>query len=552
MLKNSIVKICIIALLLVIGNWVFSSLYFRWDITSDKRYTLSETTNNALAEVAAPLYIDVLLKGDFPSEFKKLQFEVKQLLEQYETENSLIIFNFVNPLEGEENPDQVIQSLNNMGLPPTNIPITENGRKSITQIFPWAVANYGKKSVRIPLLINNFGNDAEENIAKSVQQLEYNFTDAIVKLSAIKDKKVAILKGNNELGDKYMSDFLVNLKEYYRLGKFNLDSLKDDPEKTLKNLSRFDAAIIAKPTEAFTDTEKLILDQYIMQGGKVLWALDQVSMDLDSLQNEAQRTVSFPRKLNLEDMLFKYGVRVNYNLVEDLTSTPITVQGSNGPMPIDWLYSPIAISPENHSINKNVNVVKLEFANQIDTLENGIKKTVLLESSKTSRAIGVPKEIFLEQFMNNLNPELYNKGPLTLGVLLEGQFTSGFKNRVKPVKLSKTLDQSTTDGKMIVIGDGDIFNYTYANKKPLTNGLDPWTQQIYGNKDFLVNCMNYLLNDTGLINIRGKEIKLAFLDHEKVTAEQSKWKLINIGVPAILLTIFGFVFFMVRRKKYTK
>ncbi|SFU46029.1 gliding-associated putative ABC transporter substrate-binding component GldG [Pustulibacterium marinum] len=551
MLKKTIVQILLVAVVLVVINWVFSGLYLRFDVTKDKRYTLSETTLQTLENIEKPLVVDVLLQGDFPAQFKKLQFETKQLLEQYEAENNNIVFNFINPLEGEENPEQLINNMMNMGMPPTNIPVTENGRKTVTQIFPWAIANYGQKTVLVPLLINNFGNDGQENITKSVQQLEYNFTDAITKLTIQQKKRVAILKGNGELDEKYMGDFLVHLKQYYALGKFDFDSLQNDPQKTLENLNYFDAAIVAKPTKAFSDNERYILDQYIMNGGKVLWALDKVAVDLDSLQNQTQSTVALPRKLNLDDMLFKYGVRINYNLVEDFISTPITVQGQQGKnIPIDWPLSPIVLSPENHPINKNINVVKLEFANQIDLLDNGIKETVLLQSSPQSAVEGTPAEISLNQFAN-LQPQYFTKGPQNLAVLLEGDFTSAFKNRVKPFDLKTDLT-NTKAGKMIVISDGDIFNYMYANKKPLVNGIDPWTQQIYGNKDFLINCMNYLLEDNGLINIRGKEIKLAFLDNQKIENEKWQWKLLNVVLPAVLLIIFGIVFFVLRKRMYTK
>lgn len=551
MLKKTPVQIVLVAFALILLNWIVSDAYIRLDVTKDKRYTLSETTERTLREVVTPIKFDIFLKGDFPVEFKKLQFEIQQMLEQYRAENDNVVFEFINPLEGEENPDQVINYLNSLGMPPTNIPTTENGKKTLTQIFPWAIANYGSRSVRVPLLVNNMSNNAQENINYSVQQLEYNFTDAITKLTTKKNKKIAILKGNGELDDKYMSDFLINLKEYYRLGKFDFDSLQNDPQKVLRNLENFDAAIVAKPTEEFSDVEKQIMDQYIMNGGKVLWCLDKVSVDLDSLQNETQSTVAFPRQLNLDDMLFKYGVRLNYNLVEDLVSTPISVQGENGIMPLEWFYSPIIISPENHIINKNVNVVKLEFTNQIDVLKNDIKKTTLLQTSPQSKVVGAPVQVKLDQFMGEPDPQQYAQGPQVVGVLLEGSFTSVFKNRVKPFKLDNVKDDGLPT-KMIVISDGDIINYTYTNKKPLVNGIDPWTQQVYGNKDFLINCINYLLDDKGLINIRGKEIKLAYLDHEKIENEKSLWILINIGVPLLLLAVFGAVFYILRKRKYAK
>ena len=284
---------------------------------------------------------------------------------------------------------------------------------------------------------------------------------------------------------------------------------------------------------------------------KTLWLMDKVVADLDSLQNKSQSALAFPRELNLDDMFFKYGIRINYNLVQDLLSTPITARSETGEFPIDWLYSPMIKSQENHPINKNVNLVKLEFANQIDTLKNNIKKTVLLQSSAQSKIVGAPLELGLNQFMEELNEAEYNKGNQTVGVLLEGKFTSAFKNRVKPFSASKGLDDGK-ENKMIVIGDGDIINYTYVNKKPLENGLDQWTQQVYGNKDFLMNSVNYLLDDTGLINIRSKDVKLALLDENKVAKNYTFTKFVTVGLPIALLGIFGFLFTYLRKRKYSK
>jgi gliding-associated putative ABC transporter substrate-binding component GldG len=282
-----------------------------------------------------------------------------------------------------------------------------------------------------------------------------------------------------------------------------------------------------------------------------MWLIDKVVMDIDSLKTENNSALAYPRELNLDDLFFKYGIRINYQLVQDLLSTPITAQSAQGDVPIDWLYSPIIKSEDNHSITKNINLVKLEFANTIDTLKNGIKKTVLLKSSAQSKAVGAPLEVNLYQFMDNLNEEDFSKGNQTIGVLLEGKFNSAFKNRVKPFTLTKELD-SGIENKMIVIADGDIVNYNYVNKKPLLNGIDQWTQQVYGNKEFLLNAMNYLLDDTGLINIRNKEITLAFLDKDKVSKNYSQIQVITVGLPLIVLLLFGVLFFFFRKKKYAK
>jgi gliding-associated putative ABC transporter substrate-binding component GldG len=399
--------------------------------------------------------------------------------------------------------------------------------------------------------VNNYGNKPEENINKSVQLLEFAFTDAITKLVSQKKKKIAILKGNGQMPDKYLSDLLLNAKEYYALGEFNLDSLTNDLPKTLENLKRFDMALIVKPTQTFSDSEKYILDQYIMQGGKTMWLMDQVTIDLDSLYNQDRQSVAFPRDLNLDDLFFKYGVRINPRLIQDLLSTPVTAQSPTGEdFPIDWLYSPIVRSEENHPINKNLNLIKLEFANQMDTLKNGIKKTVLLKSSPQSKAVGAPVLIGLNQFMEELDESKFNEGNQIIGTLLEGQFTSVYNNRVKPFKIKDNKDRGV-DTKMIVIADGDIVNYTYINKKPIQNGYDQWTQQIYGNKDFLINSINYLLDDNGLINIRSKNVELPLLNDQKVEESYTMSQFITVGFPLVLLAFFGFGFTYLRKRRYT-
>jgi gliding-associated putative ABC transporter substrate-binding component GldG len=550
-LSNALKSFMVTLAILLVANVGGSYLYKRFDMTHDKRYTLSETTLKTLDQVHDPLYIDIFLGGDLPPEFKRLQDEARQMLEEYKSYNTNISFNFIDPMEDESKSAQYVQELYALGFTPTNINLTKQGKKSVIQVFPWAIANVGKKSVRVPLLVNSFGNSADQNINKSVQLLEYAFTDAITKLAIEKKKKIAILKGNGEIADKYISDFLVGLKEYYMLGAFNLDSLQDNQQKTLDNLKRFDLAIVAKPTEAFSDSEKYVFDQYIMNGGKTLWMLDKVSIDLDSLRNASQSSLAYPKDLNLDDMFFKYGVRINYQLVQDLLSTPITVQSPNGEVPVDWLYSPIIKSQENHPINKNINLVKLEFANQIDTLKNNIKKTILLKSSPQSKAVGAPVQVGLYQFMENLNESEFNSKGHDIGVLLEGKFTSVYKNRVKPAQLASNVDDGV-ENKMIVIADGDIVNYKYVNKKPLNNSVDQWTQQAYSNRDFLMNCVNYLLDDSGLISIRGKNVELQFLDRQKTEENYTRSQLITVGLPLAVLAVFGLLFTWLRKKKYAK
>lgn len=550
--KNNIKQLIYVILGIIVLNVIGSFVYQRFDMTHDKRYTLQDATKDLLRQVNTPLEFTVLLQGeDFPSEFRRLQQETKQLLEEFRGINSNIRFVLEDPLEGEADVNQTMLEMDELGLTPTNIPITKQGNQSIVRIFPWAIGydEANQRSVRVPLLVNNLGVSASENIQKSVEQLEYAFADAIAKLTVKEKKMIAVLKGNGEMDDKYMTDFITNLQPYYQIGEFDLDNLQDNNTQVIKNLDRFDLAIIAKPTQPFSEREKYILDQYVMKGKKTMWLVDKVGFDLDSLQNNSQQNVALSLDLNLDDMLFKYGVRINYNLIQDYLSIPITLKDENGQdLPLDWWYSLMVPSKENHLINKNVNVVKLEFANAIDTLENGIKKTVLLESSEMSRKVGVPHPISLFQFQG-LEP--FAGEPSITGVLLEGNFTSTYKNRVKPFDYPDQKDDGV-DNKMIVFSDGDIVNYMYANKKFLPNGYDIWTQQVYGNKDFLMNAVHYLLDDSGIINIRAKEVKLAFFDKDKVREKYTQSQAITVGLPILLLTVFGVVFNYLRKRKYTR
>ncbi|HLV62077.1 gliding motility-associated ABC transporter substrate-binding protein GldG [Galbibacter sp.] len=549
-IKNIAKKILLPIVLLFAVNYISSFFVVRVDLTKDQRYTLSKPTKELLKKVDRPIFIDVLLGGNPPAEFKRLQTETKQLLEEFSNVNDYIIFNIVDPLESGGTKEQIAQSLMELGLTPASVTIEEGNSVSREMIFPWAMVNSGSKTVKASLLNNSLGANSEARINNSVQQLEHTLADAIYQVTITDKKSIAVIKGQGEMDDKYMADFLRNLQGYYHLAEFNMDSLHQQPQATLENLKRFQAAIIAKPTQGFSENEKMILDQYIISGGKTLWLLDQVAADLDSLQNDNFRSLAFPMDLNLDDMLFKYGVRINKDLVQDLISTPVTVTDANGEIPLNWFYSPMVASLNNHPINNSLNVVKLEFANSIDTLSNGIDKTILLQSSNQSRAVGVPRNYSLDEFDNPPNLSEFSGEPKMLGVLLEGQFNSAYSNRVKPFIPDAMVEKNQYPNKMIIISDGDIINYTYANKKPLVGGIDPWTKQLYSNRNFLLNCVNYLVQDNGLINIRSKEIYISLLDKQKSYEQKTWWQLVNIGVPIVTLLLFGSIFYYVRRKKY--
>ena len=553
-MKKNIKHIAILLIAIVAVNFVSSLVYKRFDLTSDNRYTLSEASLNTIDNVESPIIVDVFLEGDFPSEFKRLQSETKQLLEEFSAYNNNIKFNFINPMVDEANREVVIQQLSERGLTPLQLSVQESGKSSQEIIFPWALASYNNQTVKIPLVKNKIGASQQELVTNSVQHLEYAFADGFSKLVNPKKRKVAVLKGNAELEDKYIADFIKTLGAYYYTAAFTLDSVATNPRGTLDKLNTYDLIVAAKPTEAFTEKEKLVLDQFTMNGGKSLWLIDAVAMDKDSLYNESGKSYATTRDLNLTDFFFKYGVRINPVLVNDLYSAPITLaigEGSQAQFqPVKWQYSPLAKNANNHPIVNNLNFVKFDFANQIDTLKNNIKKTVLLKSSPLSKLDGTPKEISLELVTKEPIPSTYTKGNQNLAVLLEGEFTSVYNNRIKPFKLSKERNKSIPT-KMIVIADGDVIKNDVGRTGPQELGFDRWTGQTYGNKEFLLNAVNYLLDDDGLINIRSKEIAIAFLDQQKISAQKMKWQVINIALPLVLLALFGFVFNYFRKKKYT-
>jgi gliding-associated putative ABC transporter substrate-binding component GldG len=553
------IKILGITVFVLIVLNVLGSLFFhRFDLTKDKRYTLSETSLNIVKQVKNPLSIKIYMQGELPADFRRLQQETKQLLEEFQAYNSNIVFEFVNPMENEDESMEIVKSLYQKGLTPINITVDDKGKQSQAMVFPWAIAVYDNKEVNIPLLKNIMGAKTEEKVKGSIQHLEYSIADAINKITKAKQKKVAYIKGNGELNEVHVANMLRQIKESYYIGPFTLDSVAKDPNGTLNALKKYDLAIIAKPTETFSDEEKEVMDQFVMNGGKTIWLIDQVAADMDSLYNQSGATLAYPRDLNLNDMFFKYGFRINPDLVKDEQGSPLKLatgeQGSATQyQDFIWKFAPVVIPTSQHPIVKNLGGIKLDFANQIDTLKNGIKKTVLLQSSPYSKKIGTPTEINLNIVTEKTSPQDYlNKGNLPLAVLLEGSFHSAFQNRVLPFKESSFQAQGKPN-KMIVIADGDLArNQLDKNLMPVELGYDQRTGNLYDNKDFMMNCINYLLDDTGLINIRSKDVDLPLLDKDKVYENYTMVQFITIGLPILILLVFGLAFTYIRKRKYSK
>ena len=553
--SNSHIKpLILVVVILVIINSVSTSFFNRFDFTKDNRYTLSKAALDITNKAEAPLIVDVFLQGEFPSEFKRLQTETRSILEEFNAENPNIYFNFINPLEGNADAEAIATQFYQMGMTPARVTVKENGKNEQRIIFPWAMANYNDETVKIPLLKNNLGATTEERVNASVQQLEYVFADAFSKLLTPRKQKIAIMRGNGELPDLNIADFIKTIKPYYRVAPFTLDSVANNPIGTLEKLNEYDLVIEAKPTQAFTEQEKYVLDQYLMQGGKMLWLTEQVAFETDSLFNPSQTSFALPRTLNLDDYFFKYGIRINTELVNDLYSAPLILASGQGEdtqfNPYPWFYFPLPTATKAHPIVNNIEAVRFEYANPIDTLKNSINKTVLLTSSPTTKLDAVPRQLSLKALGQQPNLELYKDSEQPLAVLLEGSFTSVYENRLKPFSYKNNKNNSEATA-MLVISDGDIIKNKTNGNQPLELGFERYTGAAYGNKEFLLNSVNYLLDDTGLIDIRSKEISIAFLNPDKIADEKLKWQLINILLPLVLLAIFGVVFISLRKRKYT-
>ena len=547
LMNKTYIKLLLLILAIVLINFLSSKLHTKFDLTKDKRYSISQTTFDVAKNVEDNIMIKVYLEGAFPPEFKRLQSEIKQHLEQLHGLNNNISYQFVNPLGKEK-------ELVEQGLKPSQLAVQENGVASQSIIFPWARIIYKNKTDNISLLVSNSAKSEEAIIQNSIENIEFNFTDAIYKITKTERKNIAVLTGNGELDLIYLDGLFHTLAKSYHFEQFPLDSANVIPQKTLELLNKFDLAIIAKPTKRFTENEKFTLDQFQVNNGKTLWLIDNVIAENDSLM-QTGNMLALNRELNLTDLLFNYGVRVKQNLVKDVYSSPIklatgNIGGKTQYKNLPWHYYPLVKPNTQHVISKNTPEVQLKYANSIDTLKNNIKKTILLQSSEYSKPYGVPLEISLNEIDKKPSKSDYSDGNQILGILLEGEFKSAYNGRVKPYQISDYKEKSQ-ENKMVLISDGDIIKNGIFQGKPLDLGIDKWTGIKNGNKTFLLNTVQYLLEDNDLVKLRSKKIELQFLDKEKVYQERNFWQVFNFVLPLGFLGVFGALFFFIRKRKYS-
>ena len=439
------------------------------------------------------------------------------------------------------------------GLQPSRLTVQEGGKVSEAVIFPWAMISYKGQEAPVPLLVNAVAPSQEQQLQNSIENLEYEFANAMYKLRSEKKKKIAVLRGNGELEDIRLYSFLKRLGEYYRLAEFTLDSVDADPVRTLERLMDYDLALVAKPTEAFSEKEKFAMDQFLLHGGKTLWLVDNVQAEMDSLMASG-RSVALNRDLNLTDMFFSYGVRINYNVSRDLYSGTIRLASGNTGNQVQyqdflWQYFPMIFPDNSHPITRNLDPVLLKFPSSMDTLDNGLKKTILLSSSPLTRVIGTPVLISLDEIAEETDRSQYNDPATPFGVLIEGRFRSAYADRIHPFAYSR-YQETGEPGKMVVISDGDIIANEVLRGEPQPLERDMWTSQPYGNSDFLMLTVHYLLDADGVIQLRAKNLQLQFLDKERAFAERTYWQILNVLLPLLLLFGSGILFHAIRKKRY--
>ena len=553
---QSLTELGLVLGLLILLNLILTNYFFRIDLTSENRYSLSESSKKLATKVDDVLFVKVYLEGDFPAGFKRLRQSTKEMLDEFSAyTNGKMQYEFIDPFENADakKANEILRELGEKGLQPTNVQIKKDDESTQKLIVPGAVFYYKGKEFPVNLLKAQFGQGPEEVINESIELMEYEIANVLRKCVETKVKQIAFIDDHGELGRWDVADASQELKEFYAVTRIPL--ALQTPQSLMKN----DALIIAKPTTQYSEYEKFLLDQFVMHGGKILWLLESQIADMDSMGRNAMfMTGSYD--LNVNDMLFKWGVRVNPNMVQDLQCNAIPIlstlrNGTPQQKLLPWMFFPVAApSQQNpHIIVKGIDPVFFQFASSIDTTSNkDIKKTILLTSSPYSRTVGAPVKVDLNMARTQPDPTMFNAGNVPLAVLLEGKFVSLFQYRPGAKTDALPYKPFIENGKMIVVSDGDVIR---NQRKESTGeifplGYDRYTNQQFGNKRFLLNCMDYLCDDSGIIEVRAKEIKLRLLDKGKLKTERLKWQLVNLFIPIAIMLIFGLVNKIIRKRKY--
>ena len=553
--KQKYIKYILAVLILILLN-ICSNYYFkRLDLTSDKKYSISSETKQLIKEIDDIVFFKIYLHGDIPIEYKQLHQEITYLLNELRAYSKYIEYEFIDPsaLENEQYKRALEEQLFEQGISPIPHRSYKNNKMEEVWIFPGLTVSYKTKELGLTLIDKSLMRNPDAVIKNSIEKLESLLTNSIRNLT-IKKKKIGLINGHGEVTNNLIESFKQLISEHYQV----IDLPEIDGK--LNALNNIDCIIVNHPQTMFSEKDKFIIDQFIMNGGKSIWILNGTNANMDSLTQQSEAIVlSVDDERNLNDLLFQYGVRINNDLVQDLQAAPIPVVThyiDNKPewAFFPWTFFPIISSQKNHLITTNINPVKTQFPSTIDTINNGIEKTILLKTTKNTKITNTPALINLESLKEEPNVSLFNNGEKNIAILLNGVFPSIFEGRI-PLKIqnnqeiqfkSKTLGENN----MIIISDAYFINNQFLKGQPLPLGLDRYTGQKYGNGDFMLNCIDYLLGNEAFIKIRSKSIKLRLLNKQKIDTEKKYWQLINIIMPISIVLIIGLILFTIRKRKY--
>ncbi|MFC0343936.1 gliding motility-associated ABC transporter substrate-binding protein GldG [Epilithonimonas hispanica] len=550
--KKNKIALIIITVILIIG--MSGLIYKRFDLTAEKRYTLSDSTIKVLKSINKPMTFEVYLDGDFPASFKQLQNETKFMLDEFRKINPKIDYKFRDPI-AEKIPMDTLQA---MGIQPSQLVDKKAGKDSQIILYPYAAVKYNGYGTSIPLMVQQSGIDAPTQLNKSIENLEYNFVSTIKGMTEETVKNVGFLVNQQELGPDEFRGFLDVAMENYNIGPIIPENKTELSLADVPKLKQMDALVIAKPRKAFTDNEKVILDQYIMNGGKTLWMIDAVNAEMDTLF-QAKKIMAYPLDLNLTDFMFNYGLRINPALTKDMKKSALVrivsgeIAGNPQYSSFLWPYFPLGIAETKNPITKNINPVKFEFPTSIDTLGRpNIKTKVLFESSERTISKTVPNYVALSEIVrtDSIGEMERPTPPKIFAVALEGKFKSAYATRSEKNSYPNFKAQSP-ENKMLVIADGDVARNQIWKGKSLPLGEDLLTKAQYGNAQFLRNALDYLLDDSNLMELRNRTIEIRLLDRERIEEERSKWQWINLLLPLGILGVLGAVFYFLRKKMFS-
>ena len=557
---KSIYHLLMVLAVIVVVNMVADKWFFRIDLTSEKRYTLADITKSFLKSMDDDVLIKVYLAGDLNPGFKRLSRATKEMLDEFDVYTSSLQYEFIDPGKGtRKEKKEFVERLEKLGLQPYPVIETkEDGRKTKSYVFPYAIIYFQGKEIPVNLLDNIRGMSGQENLNHSVEGLEFKLINTLRKLTTKEKPAIAFLEGQGELDELDVIDITRELSQNYRIERGRLSG--DATE-----LDKYRAVIIAKPHIPFSERDKFIIDRYLMNGGSLLWLVDAVNITLDSLKRHPQ-TMGMWAELNLDDILFKYGVRINPVLIEDIQAgrIPLNMAPAGNPpkfVPVPWLYYPLLTPNQSQPVSRNINLVRGEFVSYIDTVGEGLKLTrsPLLHTSRFTKASQVP--VLVSLFSVNQKPrrEEFNRSFLPVAYALQGEFPSVFARRPVPkgiTNLKGNVPLSSKPTKMIVVADGDIIRnevkFKDTDPKILPLGYDELTHQTYGNKQFIINAVDYLCDDEGWMELRSRSLTLRLLDKEKISDEISFWKWLNVVVPVLIVILSGIVYILIRKRKYAR